>query len=385
MAEITVEIEETQEDVAVNVIEGVIVAIPTGDVTDPVLSNVSVSDVAATTANFNAQINEGGTIYWAVYPAADAAHLKSEVKTGTGAVAFGNIVTGGDIIETNAIAGLSGSTDYKVHYYAVDDAGNDTAVSLTAAFTTLANYSDPAKAVHTRIETVSGEALTTIEKDAIAELWDILNPYVTEFYFSGFASQNKAMGWNSKLITTVNGPLWSQLGYLLDGATQYFRGNFNPSVDPFDVNNHTIFGEITTYNGADSGECLIGAADGASADIEVRDIGPTGDIFFSGGKADALASTAHYAGDFIAGNRYYGQKSSGSNQRIFENGVLKNENTSTIVGGIPNKEFFFGAANSTAITNYLNGAIRMIGIGTGNLPVATVDAAYVQFLTRLGL
>lgn len=245
-----------------------------------------------------------------------------------------------------------------------------------------------AQIVIDRIETVSGELLTATEKTAItnfvdAGFWDV----ITEFYFYRLGSEAKSkVGWKAKSITPVNAPTWSTAGYPLNGSSQYLDLNFNPAVDTFDINNHTIASGVGAYTTVDAGEGLIGASDGASADIEIRDIGPTSDLFFSGGKADALSSTAHYAGDFLANSRYYGQKSSSSNQKIYENTTLKNENTTATTATKPNKNFFSGAVNTSSGTqNYFNGGKTFDVIATGALNIAAFDAAYVQLLTDLGL
>jgi len=123
-------------DVSVPLYDGTI-TIP--DTTAPIFSNVSVTPTGETTADFNSQINESGTIYWAVYPTADATHTKVEIQAGTSAVAFGNIVTAGSILETANITGLTVATPYKVHYFAKDSIPNETAVALTSEFTLTAS------------------------------------------------------------------------------------------------------------------------------------------------------------------------------------------------------------------------------------------------------
>ncbi len=107
-----------------------------GDVTAPVFSNVSVDNLTTTTADFNAEIDEAGTIFWAAYPTADSQHTKAEIEAGTGATDFGSIATSGTTIETDGITGLTASTDYKVHYFGRDTATNESAATLTSEFTT---------------------------------------------------------------------------------------------------------------------------------------------------------------------------------------------------------------------------------------------------------
>jgi hypothetical protein len=105
-----------------------------GDTTAPTISNVSVANITQTSATFNAQINEP-TLYWAVFPSAQAAHTTGEILAGTGALDFGSISNTGSI-QAALMGGLTASTGYKVHYFAEDAAGNKTSVSLTSTFTT---------------------------------------------------------------------------------------------------------------------------------------------------------------------------------------------------------------------------------------------------------
>lgn len=107
------------------------------DVTNPVFSNVSVTNIQATSAQFNAQINETGTIFWAVYPTADAQKTNTEIEAGTGAVSFGSIATTGGSIENDSATGLTESTDYRFHYFARDSSTNESAGARTSEFSTL--------------------------------------------------------------------------------------------------------------------------------------------------------------------------------------------------------------------------------------------------------
>jgi hypothetical protein len=109
------------------------------DTTAPVFSNVTIGDgvISSTSNNFSAQINEAGTIYYAVYPAADAAHTKAEIIAGTGAVFAGSRATAANVLQVMALSPLVAATDYKVHYFGRDSVSNDSAVTLTDSFRTL--------------------------------------------------------------------------------------------------------------------------------------------------------------------------------------------------------------------------------------------------------
>lgn len=113
----------------------------TADVTAPIFSNVSVNGITASTADFNAEINEAGTIYWAAFPTATAQQTAVVIEAGTGAIAFGNIATLGSVIETDTATGLAASTPYKIHYFGRDGSANESTPAITGEFSTLAAVS----------------------------------------------------------------------------------------------------------------------------------------------------------------------------------------------------------------------------------------------------
>jgi hypothetical protein len=106
------------------------------DITPPNFSNVSVDNLSDTTADFNAQINEAGTIFWAAFPTATAQQTNTVIEAGTGAVDSGSVATSGSTIETDNVTGLTPSTDYKIHYFARDLAGNESDPAITSEFST---------------------------------------------------------------------------------------------------------------------------------------------------------------------------------------------------------------------------------------------------------
>jgi hypothetical protein len=106
--------------------------------TPPTFSNVSVDNLSDTTADFNAQINEAGTIFWAAFPTATAQQTKAVIEAGTGAVDFDSVATSGSTIETDNVTGLTAITGYKIHYFARDSAGNESDPAITSEFSTTA-------------------------------------------------------------------------------------------------------------------------------------------------------------------------------------------------------------------------------------------------------
>jgi hypothetical protein len=69
------------------------------DITPPNFSNVSVDNLSDTTADFNAQINEAGTIFWAAFPTATAQQTNTVIEAGTGAVDSGSVATSGVLLK----------------------------------------------------------------------------------------------------------------------------------------------------------------------------------------------------------------------------------------------------------------------------------------------
>jgi hypothetical protein len=108
------------------------------DTTPPTFSNVSVDNLSDTTADFNAEIDEAGTIFWAAFPTATAQQIKTVIENGIGAVDFDSVATSGGTIETDNVTGLTAITGYKIHYFARDSAGNESDPAITSEFSTTA-------------------------------------------------------------------------------------------------------------------------------------------------------------------------------------------------------------------------------------------------------
>jgi hypothetical protein len=106
------------------------------DTTPPTFSNVSVDNLSDTTADFNAEIDEAGTIFWAAFPTATAQQIKTVIENGIGAVDFDSVATSGGTIETDNVTGLTAITGYKIHYFARDSAGNESDPAITSEFST---------------------------------------------------------------------------------------------------------------------------------------------------------------------------------------------------------------------------------------------------------
>lgn len=102
-----------------------------GDTTPPTLTGPTGTATGATTASGTVSTNEDtGTLYWLA--SANASEAGAAVKAGSSqavsAVGTQNVT----------VSGLTGSTAYYLHYLHRDAAGNDSAVSTSAQFTTSA-------------------------------------------------------------------------------------------------------------------------------------------------------------------------------------------------------------------------------------------------------
>lgn len=90
----------------------------------------SVSGTTDTTTTFSATINENGTGYYLVQPAADAAPTVAAVLAGTSFAMTANVQA------TANINGLVASTAYKIYFVAKDTSGNTQAALGSVAVTT---------------------------------------------------------------------------------------------------------------------------------------------------------------------------------------------------------------------------------------------------------
>ena len=104
------------------------------DITAPVLSAVSVSDRAESTAVLHFTSDEAGTYYYLVYAAADTAPSAANVKAQGTAVAKGSgaAVSGGNTV---SLSGLTAATAYRVYVVEADPSANLSAVA-SASFST---------------------------------------------------------------------------------------------------------------------------------------------------------------------------------------------------------------------------------------------------------
>lgn len=107
------------------------------------------TSVASTSAtlNFKCLVNyklaPTATVYWAVYPVADAVHTKVEIAAGTDAIAFGTKETDCNVDDTISLTGLSNNVRYRVHYYIEIDTIESEAARTQTSFYTRASGNAP--------------------------------------------------------------------------------------------------------------------------------------------------------------------------------------------------------------------------------------------------
>ncbi len=122
------------KDVAGNVqptVQNVSLTTAAPDVTAPITTAApSVFGTADTATNLSVTINEAGTGYYLVQPAAAAAPTAAQVQAGTRFAMAANTAT------TQAVSGLTASTAYTIYFVAKDVAGNVQAGVQSVAFTT---------------------------------------------------------------------------------------------------------------------------------------------------------------------------------------------------------------------------------------------------------
>ncbi|TXT35993.1 MAG: putative Large exoprotein involved in heme utilization or adhesion, partial [Comamonadaceae bacterium] len=107
------------------------------DVTAPTTTAApSVSGTSTTDTALSVTINEAGTGYYLVQPAAAAAPTVAQVQAGTAFAITANTAA------TQAISGLTASTAYKIYFVAKDAAGNVQAAVQSVAVTTAAPVVD---------------------------------------------------------------------------------------------------------------------------------------------------------------------------------------------------------------------------------------------------
>lgn len=111
------------------------------DTIAPTFSNVEIENIS-TTATFYAQIDELGTIYASVYPRGTTSSFDS-VRFGTGAIFSDSLVTVGSKLDSIELSGLSVSTQYDIHYAAIDDSLNQTIVFVDTFSTSLTQLNAP--------------------------------------------------------------------------------------------------------------------------------------------------------------------------------------------------------------------------------------------------
>lgn len=153
------------------------------DITPPVTTVAPAISVAATdtTASVTQTINENGTGYYLVLPAASAAPTMAAVKAGTSFA-----MTGG-VVATVSLTGLAASTPYKYYFVAKDSANNDQAAVSTGLAITTTVAADVTPPTTPTISINSGAITTNITSVSLS-LSGSDNVGVTGWYVSESSS-----------------------------------------------------------------------------------------------------------------------------------------------------------------------------------------------------
>jgi predicted esterase len=128
------------------------------DVTPPTLQTPTAGSQTTTQVTGTFQSNEAGLVYAAIYPTADSAHTKAEIQNGTGgALAY---ISGGKVLVANTNAthlfsGLTQGTNYKIHSWCNDNAGNESGIILSAQFSTQASDTTPPTISNVSVDTIA--------------------------------------------------------------------------------------------------------------------------------------------------------------------------------------------------------------------------------------
>lgn len=108
------------------------------DSTAPTLSSPSDAANGSTAGTLAVTTDEGnGTLYWFVSTSGTPPSA-ANLKTGTGAVSYGNQAVTGTGVQNVAATGLTASTAYYAHFLHTDAAANDSAIATGDGFTTTA-------------------------------------------------------------------------------------------------------------------------------------------------------------------------------------------------------------------------------------------------------
>lgn len=217
------------------------------DNTAPTFSgSEQVTNIADVTADFEAQINEAGTIYWTVLADGAGAPSKSAIVAGTSAIDFGSVVTVGSITEIENITGLSATTAYDLYYYAEDDEStpNETSVQTKIDFTTIASL--------TQLDPPTNLQAIAINTDSIILTW---TGVANEDSYSIERSLDGTTGW-TEVLTPVADASSDTNASLSTGTMYYYRikavgDGITYSDSPYsNIDRYATWGNWTAFDGS---------------------------------------------------------------------------------------------------------------------------------------
>ncbi len=239
-----------------------------GDTTPPTLSGPTDTANGATGGTLGVSTNEDdGTLFWFVSTSATPPSA-ANLKTGSGAVSFGNQAVSAAGVQNVSLSGLTASTTYYAHFLHTDAAGNNSPIASGDGFTTTAGGGYHATST-------AYFAAMTVQPDTTRK--DLINALIAGLDSDGVLAKLQAL-WligshdaqaarvNAKTpgtfnLTAVNSPAFTtDRGYQTDGSTSYLDTGYVPSTSATQ-NDHAL-GAWVNQTPNDTGSNTINAMGG---------------------------------------------------------------------------------------------------------------------------
>lgn len=210
-----------------------------GDTTPPTVSSPTDVPNGSTGGTLAVTTNEAnGTLYWFV-SGSGTPPTSANLKTGTGAVSFGNQAVTATGVQNVAASGLTASTAYFAHFLHRDAAGNDSGIASGDGFTTAAGGSGY------QAESDTYFAAMTVQPDATRKgqldtliaglktdgVWTKLQALWLVGSHDAQAARVNARSPGTFDLTATNSPTFTtDRGYETNGSTSYLDTNYVPST-----------------------------------------------------------------------------------------------------------------------------------------------------------
>ena len=224
-----------------------VTAAAAGDTTPPSLASPTDAANGATAGTLGVSTNEGnGTLFWFVSTSAIPPNV-ANLKTGTGAVSFGNQAVSAAGVQNVGASGLTVSTTYYAHFLHTDAAGNNSPISSGDGFTTAAGggYHATSIAYFAAMTVQPTDTRKGLIDTCIAGLdTDGVLTKLQALWLIG-SHDAQAARVNAKTpgtfnLTAVNSPTFTvDRGYETNGTTSYLDTSYVPSTSAAQ-NDHAI-------------------------------------------------------------------------------------------------------------------------------------------------